>query len=137
MRVSEALALRTQDVDLLGGKLRVEHSLTRDSQLGPPKTAAGNRVVPIGDELVALFAKLIPAEAEQDDFVFASRTSRKRPISYWNFRTRGFLPALEQAGLDGRGITVHQLRHAAVSMYAWAGMTTWRWRPSSDTRTPR
>ena len=123
LRVSEALALRTQDVDLLSGRLFVRHSLTRGGKLSTTKTVAGNRIVPLSDELVRVFARLIPAEAEQDDFVFASRSSSKRAISYWNFRSRGFQPALVQAGLNGKGIGVHQLRHAAVSLMASAGMT--------------
>jgi len=53
-----------------------------------------------------------------------SEHNPKRPLSYWNFRSRGFEPALKEAKLDGRGITVHQLRHAAVSMFAWSGLTS-------------
>ncbi|MEP6978129.1 MAG: tyrosine-type recombinase/integrase [Thermoleophilia bacterium] len=64
------------------------------------------------------------AEDEDEDFVFHAKDNPRRALSYWNFRARGFEPALKEAGLDGKGITVHQLRHAAVSMYASAGMTT-------------
>ena len=51
-------------------------------------------------------------------------TTGKRPISYHNFRDRGFVPALERAGLADKGITVHGLRSAAVSMYATRGDLT-------------
>lgn len=123
LRVSEALALQKSDIDLLGGRLFVRHSLGRDGTLGRPKTAAGVRIVPLGEELVDLFARIIPADAAEQDFVFHAKGNPRRPLSYWNFRHRGFEPALKEAGLEGHGITIHQLRHAAVSMYAWSGMT--------------
>jgi integrase len=123
LRVSEALALRVCDIDLLGGNLRVEHSLKRNGELGPPKTKAGRRTVPLSQELVELFVQLVPAEADEHDFVFHAKGNPKKPLSYFNFRVRGFEPAVKAAGLDGLGITVHSLRHAAVSMFAWAGLS--------------
>jgi integrase len=122
-RPSEGLALQARDIDLLGGRMHIRHSLGRDGVLGLPKTAAGVRVVPLSEELVNLFAGVIPADAEEDDFVFHAKGNPKRPLSYWNFRSRGFVPALKEAKLDGKGITVHHLRHAAVSMMAWSGLT--------------
>jgi integrase len=91
---------------------------------GLPKTAAGVRVVPLSEELVNLFAGVISADAEEEHFVFHAKNNPSRPLSYWNFRSRGFGPALKEAKLDGKGITVHQLRHAAVSMFAWSGLTS-------------
>jgi integrase len=129
LRVSEVLALRKQDIDLLGGRLFVRHSLGRDGSLGLPKTAAGVRVVPLSEELVNLFAGVIPADAAEEHFVFHAKSNPSRPLSYWNFRSPGFEPALKEAKLDGKGITVHQLRHAAVSMFAWRASPLSRWRP--------
>ena len=59
-----------------------------------------------------------PGSAE---FVFS--TTGQRPVSYDNFRDRGFTPALERAGLAGKGITIHGLRSAAVSLYAARGLS--------------
>ena len=117
LRVGEALGLRAGAVDLLGGRLVVQHSWGRHGELGPPKTAAGLRVVPLGDQLVALLASLIPTDADPEDFVFHARNDSRRPISYNNFRSRGFLPAVEAAGLAG-SVTIHDLRRAAASVYA-------------------
>jgi integrase len=100
------------------------HRVAAEGTLGPPKTAAGVRVVPISDDLVKLLATVIPADAHEDEFVFHARGNATRPLSYFNFRVRGFEPALRAAGLDGKGITVHQLRHAAVSLFASRGLTT-------------
>jgi integrase len=122
-RVSEALAIRVQDVDLLGGELHVRKSWGRNGELKDPKTEAGARTVPLSPGLVDLFARVIPMEARPDDFVFHARGNPRRPISYWNFRRRGFQPALEAAGLAGKGITIHGLRSAAISLYAARGLT--------------
>jgi integrase len=123
LRNGEALGLRVRDVDLLEGIVHVRHNWRRDGSLSDTKTEAGIRDVPLSPGLVNLFAFVIPADADLDDFVFHARGNPRRPVSYFNFRTRGFLPALEEAGLEGRGITVHGLRSAAVSIYAASGLT--------------
>jgi integrase len=123
LRVSEALALRWEEVDLLDGTLRIKHSLNRDGTLGPPKTKAGEREVWLSPGLVDLLVALKPLDALEEDFVFASKRTPDRPLSYFNFRRRGFEPALEKAGLDGKGITIHTLRSAAISIYASSGLT--------------
>jgi integrase len=121
-RIGEAQAIRVQDVDLLLGVLRVRHSWTRKGTLGSTKTKAGVRDVPLSPGLVELFARIIPGDADSEHFVFHAKDNPHRPISYWNFRRRGFLPALEEAGLADKGITVHGLRSAATSMYAASGL---------------
>jgi integrase len=123
MRPSEVLALQVRDIDLLGGYAHVRHSLQRDGTLGPPKTEAGLRVVPLSEELVELFVKVIPEDAEDEDFVFHVNGNTRRALSYTNYRDRGFLPAVRAAGLDGNGLTPHKLRRAAVSAWSWAGIT--------------
>jgi integrase len=40
-----------------------------------------------------------------------------------NFRDRGFVQALEEAGLAEKGITIHGLRSAAISLYAARGLS--------------
>jgi integrase len=122
LRVGEALALRWGDVDLLEGVLNVRHSWSRDGFLTAPKTEAGVREVPLSPGLVDLLVQLKPAHASDENFLFASKRG-DRPISYWNFRRRGFNEALTRAGLAGRGITIHDLRSAAASLYAAKGLT--------------
>jgi integrase len=123
-RIGEALATQVQDVDLLGAELHIRHSGGRKgAELSDPKTEAGKRTIPLSPGLVDLFARLIPADAEPDDFVFHAKGNPKRPVSYWNFRSRGFAKALEEAGLAGQGITIHSLRSAAASLYAARGIT--------------
>jgi integrase len=123
LRVSEALALRVQDVDLLTAEMNVRSSLGRSGQLKPPKTAAGRRTVPLSAGLVDRLAEVIPADADPGHFVFHAQGNPRRPISYWNFRRRGFEPAIRAAGLAEKGITIHGLRSAAISLYAARGLT--------------
>jgi integrase len=122
LRVSEALALRWGDVDLLEAELHVRASLTRSGALSEPKTEAGVRTVPLAPGLVDLLLGLKREDARDDEFVFVSRRGGK-PISYFNFRRRGFEPALKAAKLDGKSITIHGLRSAAISLYAARGLT--------------
>ena len=121
LRVSEALALRWGDVDLLDATVRVRHSWARDGKLTEPKTKAGRRDVPIAPGLVDMLTLLKPDYAADEQFVFS--TTGRRPVSYHNFRDRGFTPALDKAGLAGRGITIHGLRSAAISLYAARGLS--------------
>ncbi len=121
LRVSEALALRWCDVDLLDATIRVRHSWAREGKLTPPKTKAGRRVVPLAPGLVDMLLTVKPEQASDEHFVFS--TTGRRPVSYHNFRERGFTPALERAGLAEKGITIHGLRSAAVSLYAARGLS--------------
>jgi integrase len=89
--------------------------------LSEPKTKAGRRVVPIAPGLVDMLVTLKPEDASEDSFVFS--TTGTTPIAYWNFRDRGFVPALEKAGLADKGITIHGLRSAAISLYAARGLS--------------
>jgi integrase len=103
-------------------RLPVRHSGGRNgAKLGDPKTHAGTRTVPLSPGLVDLFLKLIPEDAEDEDFIF-STTGGATPISYWNFRKRGFVPARKAAGLPEK-VTIHTLRSAAISLYAARGLT--------------
>jgi integrase len=121
LRVSEGLALRWCDVDLLEATIRVRHSLARDGTLTQPKTKAGRRSVPIAPGIVDMLTLLKPEDASDEDFVFS--TTGRRPVSYHNFRDRGFTPAVDRAGLAQKGITIHGLRSAAISLYAARGLT--------------
>jgi integrase len=122
LRVGEVLALRKADVDLLSDRLHVRHSGGRNgAELGETKTDAGARTVPLSPGMVDLFVRLVPVDAPDDAFIF-STTDGKTPISYWNFRKRGFLPARKAAGLS-ETVTIHTLRSAAISLYAARGLT--------------
>jgi integrase len=100
-----------------------ERGLTRKGKLDTPKTKTSTRDVPLKPGLVNMLARVIPADADPEHFVFHARGNPWKPISYWNFRRRGFEPALKHAGLAGKGITIHGLRSAAISIYAASGLS--------------
>jgi integrase len=78
--------------------------------------------VAIPPGLVDLLARHIPADAAEDAFVFPSLAGES-PVSYFNVAKRGFKKTHKRAGLDGKGITVHDLRHAAASLLIRQGLT--------------
>jgi integrase len=121
LRIGEALGLRWGDVDLLGEKLNVRSNLNRDGTLGPPKTDAGKREVWLSPGLVEMLLRLKGLDATDDEYLFAGTAGA--PISYTNFRKRGFAPAVRAAGLEGNGLTVHSLRHAAASVLIASGLS--------------
>ena len=61
-----------------------------------------------------------PEQATDANFVFAARHGQG-PLSYWNARARGIVPALTRAGLGGTRI--HDLRHACASLLISRGLS--------------
>jgi hypothetical protein len=108
-------------VDFLSATIHVRHSWSREGTLTEPKTKAGSRDIPIAPGLVDMLVTIKPENASDDSFVFS--TTGTTPIAYWNFRDRGFVPALTKAGLAGKDITIHGLRSAAISLYAARGLS--------------
>ena len=101
-RVSEALALRWEDLDL-------------DSQ--PPMLTVvqgkggKGRVIRLSDRLRKTLVELRPPDAERDGLVFATRTGR--PIARNNAWT-SLRRTAQRAGID-RDISPHWFRHAHAS----------------------
>jgi len=133
LRIGELAALRVSDVDLLRGRVRVLATATgvtrtvsgseHRRQVGPPKTAAGRRVVPTltrstGERVAALIAE---RGLGRDDWLWSGR--RGAPMDPNVFRARIWHPAVERAGLAEPTPTPHSLRHTAVALWVAAGMT--------------
>ncbi len=124
-RWGELAALRCRDVDLKLGTVRVERSLSElpggGYLFGPPKPAAGQRVVVVPDAIKpALADHLATFTARQPDaLVFTSPTGA--PMRPSNFRRRVWYPALTKAGLSR--IHFHDLRHTGNTLTAAAGAT--------------
>jgi integrase len=81
LRIGEAQAIRVQDVDLLEGVLHVRNSWGRNGKLGPTKTKAGVRDVPLSPGMVELFVAVIPGGAAPEHFVFHAKGNPYRPVS--------------------------------------------------------
>ena len=119
LRIGEILALRVGDIDPIRRTVRVDRTLTEVEghlHIGPPKTKAGRRRVPlpatVADELADLVAGL-----HRDDLVVEAPRGGYVRLASW--RSRDWRPA---TAAIGRGeLRIHDMRHTAVSLWIAAG----------------
>jgi integrase len=130
MRRGELLALRWKDIDLDGGKLRVEQSLEQTRaglRFKSPKTRHGRRTVTIPPAVVTDLRAHWKAVQEQrlalglgrsapDDLVFTMWDGSPRKP---NALTNDWLRA---SAVTGRRINLHALRHTHASSLIAAGI---------------
>lgn len=118
-RWSEALGVQVRDVDLLRRRIRLGRNVLEEvdgeqALRAGGKTRNADRWVPLPAPVVdALSHHLATYPANRDGLVFVGEYGASPYRS--NFRRRVLNPALREAGLEGRGITMRQLRHTAAS----------------------
>ncbi|MCA1839897.1 MAG: site-specific integrase [Actinobacteria bacterium] len=121
LRAGEMAGLRTGRVDLMRGEVDIAEilvDLNGKVTFGQPKTRAGRRKVGLPRSIVDELATHIAGRKDpESDLVFQSPTGG--PLRKSLFRTRFWLPAIEQAGLVP--LRVHDLRHTAISFWIYAG----------------
>ncbi len=129
LRSSELRGLRRSDVDLRGGSITVEQRADSWGVIGPPKSEAGTRTVPIPPMLVSVLrAWLLRAPHSHLGLLFPNSGGGARLHS--NMLNREYWPLQVAAGIaepsgkivDGEPVmraryAFHTLRHAAAS--AW------------------
>lgn len=126
MRKSEALALTWDDIDLEAGEISVTKSLDytvgSDPKIKPPKTEAGNRIVPIIDPLRD---QLLKAISESDSpYLFPAPPSTRGGTGGGLMTLRGYEGAwlrwCQATGMvDDSGkptVTAHNLRHGTATL---------------------
>lgn len=120
LRVSEALALRWEDIDFDQREVRVVWQLDDEGKLKRPKTKAGTRSMPLLPVLEAALrehrkAQLALGLAATENLVFTTRSGK--PMDRHNVRNRGVVAAAERAGLTGSAgtVTAHDLRRTFIS----------------------
>jgi integrase len=115
LRASELRGLRWKNVDLRGAKLHVRERADRFLEMGEPKSAAGERTVPLPPMLVNVLRE--HRLKTKDDFVFP--TDKGNAQHYANILHRGFEPAQIAAKVvDDEGkpkYALHSLRHFYAS----------------------
>jgi integrase len=117
LRRGELRALRWDDVDLAGGLIRVERSMTSHGETGEPKSRAGRRGVPIVAALRDLLVEHKLATRRETGLVFG--TSATQPFTPTAVRKRA-LTAWGRANLDPIGL--HECRHTFASLLIAAGV---------------
>lgn len=120
LRWQEAAGLHGFRVDLMRRRLQVEEVVERGQRLKPePKTRAGQRLVPLTDDLVQLLSEHM-AGRPRDALLFTERDGR--PLDYSNWLKRVWNRALVDAGLADPQPTPHDCRHSYGSWLAEQGV---------------
>jgi integrase len=118
LRASELRGLRWSDVDLQGGELHVRQRADRYGAIGRPKSAAGERAVPLPPMLVAALREHRLASPKNElDLVFVNG---RGGIEHRNaIVERGLCPAQVAAGVvDGDSKAKYPGLHALRHFYA-------------------
>jgi len=124
LRPGELFALTRRDLDTSRSLITVRRTLTevpgQPVSFGPPKTAAGRRVVALpAFVLDALTAHLIESGPDNnDDLIFTTRTGS--PVSA---NARSHAIAAARVAINRPDITWHHLRHTGATLAAQAGAT--------------
>lgn len=126
MRISEARGLHWRSVDFDNGVIEVCERADRFHQMGPPKSKAGERKIPMAPMVrtVLLEWKVATCFSAEDDLVFPTEKGTVQSLS--NLGRRHFHPLqIERGIIDKNGkpkYGFHALRHAAASLFIESGM---------------
>ncbi len=125
MRWGELAALRPRHLDLAARVVRIEETIVEVARKDSPTGARylvkaypkddQPRTIGISSQLSEILAARINdlALAPTDLLFPSTRHGGTTPMSRNTFRTRGWLPATQRAGLEG--VRIHDLRHAHAS----------------------
>jgi integrase len=123
LRWGELAALRRCDVDTTAGEIRVFRQLTEQlgggHAFGPPKSAAGKRVVSFPTLLNTEVASHLERFVDQADDALIFISPAGAPMRHSNFYRRVWLPAVRSVGVTG--VHFHDLRHTGNTLTADAG----------------
>jgi integrase len=122
LRIGELMALRRSNVDLLRRRITVTETLVEvkgELIFNPPKTARGFRTVPMPNVVVRELERHLVSygEGSPTSLVFAAPEGGPIRLSLW--RRRFFHPSLKRTEIGH--LTIHELRHTAVSLWIAAG----------------
>lgn len=120
-RLSEATALRPDDIDQDAGTVRIWQSWRRSGggyRLAPPKTVRSKRTINVGKETLEKLTY-------SGEWLFTNSGRGRRaeygPVRPPNFRANVWWPAVERASLSQKP-RIHDLRHTCASWMIMAGV---------------
>jgi integrase len=115
MRISELRGLPWRNVDLEAGVIHVRQRADAWGHLGPPKSKAGSRDIPLVPIVVnALRQWRLVCPRGELGLVFPNRCGRVQTLP--NLRERVLLPLQQSCGITAQ-YGFHALRHAAASLF--------------------
>lgn len=97
MRSSELRGLRWQDVDLKRGEIRVSQRADQFKKIGPTKSEAGMRSIPVPPPVINALKQHRLKQAPGVELVFANPEGQ--PRSHTNIVNKGLIPAMIRAGV--------------------------------------
>jgi integrase len=120
MRISELRGLRWPDIDLEVGVVHVRQRADAWRNIGPPKSRAGARDIPLSPSVINTLKRWrLACPLGALDLVLPNRAGKVHTLQ--NLRQRLLLPLQVKAGVvdrDGRAkYGFHAFRHAAASLF--------------------
>lgn len=126
LRASELRGLRWQDVDFRKGELHVHQRADAYNEIGPPKSEAGERTVPVPPTTLNALREwklLCPKQAATGKLHYVFPNGQGNVEAHANIVTRGLAPTLIGAGVtttrEGEAVAkytgLHALRHFFAS----------------------
>jgi integrase len=116
LRVSEAVALKWEDIDWEKKEISIQRKFTH-GKLGPTKTVASDAALPLDPGLLAVLEAWKPKTGDSE-WLFPSRYTGE-PRSASMLLEKGIHPAAEKLGIGHVGW--HTLRHACRSWLGGSG----------------
>jgi integrase len=114
LRASELRGLSWPQLNLRGSVLTVDRRADAKGKIGPPKSAASHRTVPLpSSAFKALKVWKLACPVSELRLVFPSLSKKVMSHRYMSLNVLG--PILKEAKVTG--VTLHDLRHAAASLW--------------------
>jgi integrase len=124
LRASELVGLRRNRIDFTKNRISIveqisERSNGRGFVVGPPKTTAGRREVPLPGFVAEVLTEHMSRWSESSPTGLVFPAPAGGPIRWRSWSTRFWQPAVARAELDG--LRPHDLRHTCASLAIASG----------------
>lgn len=120
MRMSEIRGLPWSNVDFKSGEIHIRQRADENNRIGPPKSSAGRRNIPMSSALAAVLKEWKVACGNPDGLVFANGQGNPEALS--NIHRRCWNTCLLDAKITNR-YTPHHLRHFHASRLIAQGVS--------------